>query len=78
MFRFFEQRIDPFPDIDPAQPPPTLTAFLIHYSRPVLPWLAAMSVLTAILSVAEVSFFGLMGSLVDWLAAADRATFWSH
>jgi len=78
MFRFFEQRIDPFPDIDPAQPPRTLTAFLIHYSRPVLPWLAVMSLLTAALSVAEVSFFGLMGSLVDWLAAADRATFWSE
>ena len=77
MFRFFERRIDPFPDAEPKQPPERLGAFLYHYSRPLLPWLVVMSVLTAALSVAEVSFFGYMGSLVDWLGTADRSTFWA-
>jgi ATP-binding cassette subfamily B multidrug efflux pump len=78
MFRFFENRVPPFPDGEPGQPPSGLFAFLLHYSRPVMPWLIAMSVLTAILSVSEVAFFGFMGSLVDWLGTADRATFWAE
>ncbi|HSG66662.1 MAG TPA: ABC transporter ATP-binding protein [Gammaproteobacteria bacterium] len=78
MFRFFEKRVEPFPEVEPLQPPARLVAFLYHYSRPVLPWLALMSVFTAALSTAEVAFFGFMGSLVDWLGEADRATFWAE
>ena len=78
MFEFFEKRIDPFPDAEPDQPPSTLGAFLVHYSRPALPWIAVMSVLTAALSIAEVGFLGFMGSLVDRLGEADRATFWAE
>ena len=78
MFRFFESRIEPFPDVNPRQPPEKLTAFLYHYSRPVLPWLVLMSLLTAVISAAEVAFFGLIGSLVDWLGQSDRATFWDE
>ena len=78
MFRFFENRVPPFPDGEPGQPPSGLIAFLRHYSRPVMPWLVAMSLLTAILSVSEVAFFGFMGSLVDWLGTAERATFWAE
>jgi ATP-binding cassette subfamily B multidrug efflux pump len=78
MFRFFENRVPPFPDGEPDQPPRGLLAFLRHYSRPVLPWLLAMSLLTAILSVSEVAFFGFMGSLVDWLGTASRETFWDE
>ena len=78
MFRFFEKRVEPFPDIEPQQPPSGLPAFLYHYSKPVLPWLLLMSVLTALLSAIEISFFGFIGSLVDWLATAERETFWSE
>ena len=34
-----------------------------------------MAVLTALISVIEIVFFAFIGDLVDWLAAADRATF---
>jgi len=78
MFRFFEQRVEPFPGSEPAQPPSGLLPFIVHYSRPVLPWLALMSVLTATLSIVEVAFFGFMGGLVDWLDTASRETFWSE
>ena len=78
MFRFFENRVPPFPDGEPGQPPSRLLPFLVHYSRPMLPWLVAMSLLTAILSVAEVSFFGFMGSLVDRLGQTSPETFWEE
>src|SRR5688572_25490608 len=75
MFRFFEQRIDPYPKGEPTTPPRGLTAFLLHYSRPLLPWLVLMSVLTASISVLEIVLFDFMGQLVDWLGKADRADF---
>ncbi|MGX5728900.1 ABC transporter ATP-binding protein [Pseudoxanthomonas beigongshangi] len=75
MFRFFEKRIDPYPAGEPATPPRKLLAFLLHYSRPLLPWLLLMSVLTGAISALEILFFDFMGELVDWLGNADRATF---
>ncbi len=75
MFRFFEKRIDPYPAGEPTTPPRTLFAFLLHYSRPLVPWLIVMSVLTGTISALEILFFDFMGDLVDWLGKADRATF---
>lgn len=77
MFRFFEKRIDPYPAGEPATPPRKLFAFLLHYSRPLLPWLLLMSVLTGAISALEILFFDFMGELVDWLGSADRASFLS-
>src|SRR5690606_41378527 len=75
MFRFFENLVDPFPAEEPEVPPRGLLAFLRFASRPVLPWLVLMSVLTALVSTAEIALFGYMGSLVDRLADAGPATF---
>ncbi|MCH8488860.1 MAG: ABC transporter ATP-binding protein/permease [Oceanicaulis sp.] len=74
MFRFFETRVDPFPATEPEAPPKGLLGFVAYYTRPVWPWLITLSVLTAIISVFEVVFLGFLGTLVDWLAAADRET----
>ena len=41
MFRFFESLVDPYPMHEPEAPPRRLWAFVLHYSRPVLPWLVA-------------------------------------
>ena len=74
MFRFFETRIDPYPAPEPHTPPAGLLRFLMHYSRPLLPWLILVSLLTATLSILEVVFYGYMGALVDWLVETDPAT----
>ena len=66
MFRFFESLVDPYPAAEPQQPPRRLLAFLLHYSRPLLPYLAMVAVLTALISSAEIWFFEWMGKLVDW------------
>ena len=75
VFAFFESRVDPFPQEEPRQPPARLLPFVLHYSRPMLPWLALMSLFTAVLSVIEIALIGSMGQLVDWLAGAERAGF---
>ncbi|MCC5969204.1 MAG: ABC transporter ATP-binding protein [Pararhodobacter sp.] len=75
LFAYFERRIDPFPKEEPQRPPARLLPFLLHYSRPMLPWLALMSVLTAAISVVEIAIIAMMGQLVDWLSGAERAGF---
>lgn len=75
MFRFFERLVDPFPPHGPAQPPARFLAFVYFFSRPLLPWLIVGAVLTAILSSIEIVFLSYMGTLVDWLSNADKATF---
>ena len=67
MFRFFESLIKPFPVEDPQTPPKTLFAFCRHYTRGTERYLMIMSVLTAAIAIMEVSLFGFLGQLVDWL-----------
>src|SRR5690554_4799012 len=78
LFRRFETLVDPYPAGRPGTPPRGLFAFILHFSRPVLPLLIVMSLLTALVSAAEVVFFGYMGDLVDWLATAEREGFFAE
>ena len=76
MFRFFERLTNPFPSQAPTQPPSGIARFIAHYSRGMEIPLVVMAMLTALLAALEVSLFGFMGQLVDWLAVKDPATFW--
>ncbi|WP_099865001.1 ABC transporter ATP-binding protein [Pararhizobium haloflavum] len=71
MFDWFERRLNPYPADPPGRPPESFVAFCWHYSRQAWPWLLAMACLTALISIGEVLLFGFLGSIVDWLAAAD-------
>jgi ATP-binding cassette subfamily B multidrug efflux pump len=75
VFRWFEDRLNPYPKGDPEQPPKGLVAFCLHYSKGAKRWLIAMAVLGAAIAVGEITLFGFMGSLVDWLSSADKTTF---
>lgn len=71
---FFEARIEPFPDQAVKRPPGSLVPFLWHYSRESWPWLLAMAITSGLISLLEVSLFGFLGSLVDWLGTRDPQT----
>ncbi|WP_340162141.1 ABC transporter ATP-binding protein [uncultured Hoeflea sp.] len=75
MFGWFERRLNPYPEATPTAPPEGLVAFCWHYSRDAAPWLIAMSLLTALISIGEVMLFGFLGSIVDWLATSDPQGF---
>ncbi|MDD9175844.1 ABC transporter ATP-binding protein [Aliivibrio finisterrensis] len=75
MFNFFERLTTAFPKQDPEQPPKGLYAFCRHYTKGYELPLIAMSSLSAIIAVIEVSLFGFMGQLVDWLSTHNRDTF---
>ncbi|MES3041633.1 MAG: ABC transporter ATP-binding protein [Pseudomonadota bacterium] len=76
MFAWFERRLDPFPPEEPQEPPRTLVAFCLHYTRGAWPWLTASAVLIALIAVAEVWLFGFLGDIVNWLSQQPRETFW--
>ncbi|MHC5307889.1 ABC transporter ATP-binding protein [Bartonella sp. LJL80] len=75
MFGWFERRLEAFPEQAPERPPQGLVAFCLHYTKGVWPWLIVMAVFTALIAIMEVSLFGFLGSIVDWLSENSRETF---
>ncbi|CAN7658945.1 ABC transporter ATP-binding protein [Mesorhizobium caraganae] len=75
MFSWFEKRLDPFPAAEPVEPPKTLVAFCVHYTRGAWPYIIVDAVLVTAIAVAEVWMFGFMGRIVDWLSGQNRETF---
>jgi ATP-binding cassette, subfamily B, multidrug efflux pump len=75
VFKWFETRLEPYPLDDPAQPPKGLVAFCLHFCQGAKRWLIAMAVLGAGVALGEIMLFSFMGSIIDWLGTADKATF---
>ncbi len=75
LFNFFERLTKAFPANLPKQPPNTLTGFCWYYTKGFIKPLLLLSVLSACIAVVEVTLFGFMGQLVDWLASQDPNTF---
>ncbi len=71
MFRWFETRIEAFPDDPPERPPETLLAFYLHFVKPVWPVFAILLVAGLLGSVIEVSLLAFVGSLVDMMREAQ-------
>ncbi|WP_153913164.1 ABC transporter ATP-binding protein [Shewanella sp. TC10] len=76
MFKFFESLTNPLPQEEPSQAPKGVYAFCRHYTRGFEKHLVIMSMLTATLAILEVSLFGFMGKLVDWLVTKNPETLW--
>ena len=66
-----------FPPEQPGKPPHSLAAFVIYYAKPFWPLLLASGLLSILISIIEVYLFSFVGNLVDWLANAERETFWT-
>ncbi|WP_028868316.1 ABC transporter ATP-binding protein [Psychromonas arctica] len=76
MFSWFESLTKPFPSDSPQKPPNTLFGFCHHYTKGFELPLAVMSILSALIAIAEVTLLRYMGQLVDILSTQERATFW--
>lgn len=74
MFKRFESWVEALPDVEPTKPPTGIYAFCRHYTKGYELPLILMSVLTALLAILEVSLFGFMGQLVDWLVNKNPQT----
>ncbi|TNM62987.1 ABC transporter ATP-binding protein [Aliirhizobium smilacinae] len=77
MFSWFESRLNPYPEDQPTLPPKGLFAFCWHYTKPAWPWLLLLGSCSLAIAVAEVLLYQFLGNIVDWLAGADRQTFFA-
>jgi ATP-binding cassette, subfamily B, multidrug efflux pump len=75
MFRWFEKRLDPFLAAEPVEPPKTLVAFCLHYTKGSWPFIVVAALFNAAIALAEVGMFAFLGDIVDWLSAQNRETF---
>ena len=78
MFKKFEGFTKPFPDEEPSQPPSGIFAFCRYYTRGFEVPLILMSLMATVVAIVEVSLFGAMGNLVDWLSTSNPETFWQE
>lgn len=74
MYSFFEKLLNPFPDHTPSTPPNTLVGFCLHYAKGAKRYVLAMGFFTGLIAIVEVSLYGLIGKLVDWLNTQNPAT----
>ncbi|MEZ9329563.1 ABC transporter ATP-binding protein [Vibrio breoganii] len=75
MYKIFEGFTKAFPKNEPEQPPNTVFAFCRYYTKGFEKPLLLMALLSTIVAIVEVSLFGMMGKLVDWLGSSNPDTF---
>ena len=67
VLKWFESRVDPFPEDIPQSVPNTFFAFVWQCSAGVRPYLLAMTLLTGVIGAFEALLFSMLGRLIDWL-----------
>jgi ATP-binding cassette subfamily B multidrug efflux pump len=75
VLKWFENRVDPFPDHIPDQMPSTFFAFIWQCSAGVRPYLWAMTILTGVIGAFEALLFSMLGRLIDWLGETGPERF---
>ncbi len=76
LFRFFENRIAPYPPAEPAPPPQGFFAFVWSCTQGMRGWIALLTGTSALMAVYEALLFAILGRVVDWLPNLSPATFW--
>lgn len=86
MFRWFESRVNPYPDLSAegkrephpqaATPPDGFVAFVRYSTRGVRPALLLTVVLTAAIGMVEALLFGFLGQIINWLADVPPQQLW--
>jgi ATP-binding cassette subfamily B multidrug efflux pump len=71
MFRWFENRIDPFAPTTIAQPPGILLSFFWHFVRPIWPAFALLFFFDFLAALSEVALAAFVGILIDLMKAAE-------
>ena len=75
MLRYFERLINPFPSAPLNEPPATLYRFCRHYMQGSGFYFLLLALATFCLAVGEAMLFGVLGTIVDWLAEKDPQVF---
>ena len=77
LFAWFENRVDPYPDTPPPQPPAGFFNFVWAATQGLRPLIAGMTALTAVIGAFEALLFSMLGSVVDWLSTVPTDQLWA-
>ncbi|MFC0444890.1 ABC transporter ATP-binding protein [Pseudidiomarina halophila] len=75
MFRWFENRLNPFPPPSHEQPPKGLIAFCRYYTQGAWLYIFIAGLLMMAIAITEVWLFSFIGNIVDWLSEQSRESF---
>ncbi|KXK41630.1 MAG: ABC transporter ATP-binding protein/permease [Nitrosomonas europaea] len=75
MLRYFERLINPFPSGKLTEPPATLYRFCRHYMKGAEIYFILLAIATFCVAVGEAMLFGVLGTIIDWLAEKDPQAF---
>ncbi|BEP91875.1 ABC transporter ATP-binding protein [Acidovorax sp. A79] len=78
MFKFFENRLPPYPPAEPHLPPKDFMAFVWDGTRGLRGYVAAMAGLSAAIAVYEALLFAVLGHVVDWLSTVAPGALWTQ
>lgn len=78
MFRWFEKRINPFPEEELEVPPRSFFPFVWGLSKGIRHFILGIALLAALVGIFEALLFVALGKVVDWIAAAEPARFWAE
>lgn len=78
LFKFFESRLNPYPDTPIVLPQDGLLRFLWACTAGLRTWLLLFVILTAGVGVYEAILFAWVGDLVNWLGQYTPQTLWAE
>ncbi|WP_410473186.1 ABC transporter ATP-binding protein [Faucicola mancuniensis] len=76
IFRFFENRLNPYPDDDYQLPTDNFLKFLWACTKGLSGWIFALMCLTALIGIYESLLYKWIGDIVNWLGAYSPSELW--
>ena len=78
MFKYFEDRLPPYPPAEPHLPPKGFLAFVWDCTGGLRGYVGAMAALSAAIAVYEAFLFAVLGRIVDWLSTVAPGALWAE
>ncbi|WP_298212463.1 ABC transporter ATP-binding protein [Acidovorax sp.] len=78
MFKYFENRLPPYPPAEPHLPPKGFMAFVWDGTQGLRGYVIAMAALSAAIAIFEALLFAVLGHVVDWISTMAPGALWAE
>ncbi|MFA9487373.1 MULTISPECIES: ABC transporter ATP-binding protein [unclassified Mannheimia] len=78
LFRWFEARVETYPNVMPKTPKSGLIPFIFDATKGMRIYILILTILVAAVSVIEAILFQFMGDLVDWISKYSPSELWAE
>ncbi len=78
LFKYFENRLPPYPPAEPHLPPKGFMAFVWDGTQGLRGYVIAMAALSAAIAIFEALLFAVLGHVVDWISTMAPGALWAE